>query len=130
DAQVLMYYSAYVNPGTDAAQPWPTTGFTGRATLLADGLTATGMKFEDSASWKCTDPAATSGVGTSAGALMLCSDPAITALNVTNANALRTVSATQLSVTLQSSALRKGSANVSSDLRFWLAPRNVGTGVQ
>uniref|UniRef100_UPI0025FBF29C PulJ/GspJ family protein n=1 Tax=Deinococcus sp. TaxID=47478 RepID=UPI0025FBF29C len=47
DAQVLMYYSAYVNPGTDAAQPWPTTGFTGRATLLADGLTATGMKFED-----------------------------------------------------------------------------------
>jgi len=45
--------SVHTNTGT----PWPTSGFTGRATLLADALTATGMTFEDSANWECTDPA-------------------------------------------------------------------------
>ena len=128
-AQVLMYYWAYVNPDTNTGIPWPTSGFTGRATLLADALTATGMTFEDSANWKCTDPS-TGGVGNTAGAFLLCSDSTITALNVSNTNAIRKVSATQLSLTLQTSALRKGATNVSSGLRFWLAPRNVGLGAQ
>jgi len=103
---------AYVSPDTNAGTPWPTNGFTGRATLLADALTPTG------------------GLGNTAGAFMLCSDPTITALSVFNANAIRKVSATQLSLTLQTSALRKGATNISSGLRFWLAPRNVGLGAQ
>ncbi|ULH17704.1 prepilin-type N-terminal cleavage/methylation domain-containing protein (plasmid) [Deinococcus sp. KNUC1210] len=127
NAQLLMYYWAYVNPDNNSTVPWPTSGFQGRATLLADYLTSGGMVFEDSATWKCTDPT-TGGIGTTGGSFTNCSD--ITSPVISGTNAQRLVSATQLSVTLQTGTMRNGQLRTISGLRFWIGPRNVGLGAK